>query len=242
MSYNIIPKNIFNFNIHFCLKEIKNISNDIITPYISHSLYNLLFNIKKQINELEIIDKDNFDKIIKIINPYEFLYTNIPNFEISVSKVKTNSPILFDLLEINQICGLNDFFSINNILKYCIFSLENNSIEYFINIIRENHINIQDFYSIDNLFELYKSISDNNSLYNCFFMDINTHIYNSNLNLFYLLLYLLCIIKNQEKGGLTIIKISYIFNKSIIDIIYLLSCIYDKVQFVKPSVNNIIHQ
>lgn len=241
MSYNIIPKNTFQLNIHFCLNEIQNVDNKTINPYISHSLYNFLLDMKKQLDELESINKINFDNIIKIINPYEFLYTNVPNFEISVSKVKTDSPIFFDLLEINQICGLNDFFSLNNSLNFGIFSSENTSIEYFINMVREEHTDSQKFYSINNLFDLYKSISNNSLLYNCFFMEIKNNLYNSNLYLFYLLLYLLCIIRNQEKGGLSIIKISYIFHKSIIDIIYLLSCIYDKVQLVKPTVNNIIN-
>lgn len=241
MSYNIIPKNIFEFNIHFSLKQIKNNDNEIIFPYISHSLYNLLNVINKQLYEIELTDKDNFNKIIKIINPYEFLYTNVPNYEISVSKVKANSRILFDLLEIMQVCNLNDIFSIKNSLRFGFFSSENNSIEYFINMVRENHNDIQDSYSINNLFELYKSISNNNLLYNCFFMEIKNNIYNSNLYLFYLLLYLLVIIKNQEKDGLTIIKISYLFDKSIIDIIYILSCIYDKIQLIKPSVSNIVY-
>jgi hypothetical protein len=241
MSYNIIPKNIFQFNIHFSLKDIKNINNKNNIPYISHSLYNFLLEIKKQIDEIELSNKDIIDTIVKIINPYEFLYTNVPNFEISVSKVKTISPILFDLIEMNQICVLNDFFSLNNSLKFGIFSSENTSIEYFINMVREEHNDLQYFYSVNNLFDLYKSISSNNLLYNCFFMEIDNNLYNSNLYLFYLLLYLLSIIKNQEKGGLTIIKISYLFNKSIIDIVYILSCIYDKIQLIKPNVNNIVY-
>jgi hypothetical protein len=245
MSYNIIPKNNFLFNVHFCLKDLKNKNcENHYEPYVSQCLYNFLIEIYSQIDIIETNSPLLYDSIIKIINPYEFLYTNIPNYEVSVSKVKSDNPIFFDLIEINQICGLNDFFSLSDSLVIGHFTSENTSTEYFINMVREEHIDLQYNFSTNNIFELYKSISQqntNHNIYNCLFMEINKEWFHSNLYLFYLLVYVLVIIKYQVKGGVSIIKISYLFDKSIIDIIYILSCIFDKVQLVKPLVNNIVY-
>uniref|UniRef100_A0A6C0IS26 Ribosomal RNA methyltransferase FtsJ domain-containing protein n=1 Tax=viral metagenome TaxID=1070528 RepID=A0A6C0IS26_9ZZZZ len=245
MSYNIIPKNSFQFDIHFCLKDINN-KLDVIQydPYVSHYLYDFLFETYKQVDIIQTNNPTLYDTIIKIINPYEFLYTNIPSFEVSVSKVKTEDPMLFDLIEITQMCGLNDFFSMPDSLSIGHFTLDNISSEYFINMIREEQTDIQNHYSIYNIFELYKIITQlntNTNTYNCLFMEIDKELFHSNLYLFYLLLYVLLIMKQQAKGGTSIIKISYLFDKSIIDIIYILTCIFDKVQLVKPLVNNVVY-
>jgi hypothetical protein len=247
MSYNIIPKNTFKFDIQFSIKDVKNLTLfNNREPYLSHSLFIFLNDILCQINEIEKDDYFTFNNILKIINPYQFLYTVVPNYEVSVSKVKTESTIFFDLIEIVQSSGLNDFFSseINKIFGH--FTKENNSTEYFINMIREDYNDIHHYIDINNIFLLYKNIkqemlSETPIIYDCLIMEIDHNLNNSNLYLFYLLLYLLSIIRFQSKGGISIIKISYLFYKSIIDIIYILSCIYDKVQFIKPNVNNIIY-
>lgn len=239
MSFNIIPKNNFQFDIHFSLKDI-----NVSKPYVSHCLYDFLFEIYKQLNTIQTNNPELYDSIIKVINPYEFLYTNVPSFEVSVSKVKTENPMFFDLIEINQMCGLNDFLSLPTSLSIGHFTLNNASSEYFINMIREEQIDIHHHYAINNMFALYNTIATMNTKhiqYNCLFMEIDKEFFDSNVYLFQLLLYVLIIIKHQVKGGVSIIKISYLFDKSIIDIIYILSCIFDKVQLVKPSVNNVVY-
>jgi hypothetical protein len=50
---------------------------------------------------------------------------------------------------------------------------------------------------------------------------------------------LMIIFRNQEKNGSCIIKISQTFNKPIIDILYILSSLYDKTYILKPNTSNI---
>jgi hypothetical protein len=65
------------------------------------------------------------------------------------------------------------------------------------------------------------------------FYEINTESYS-----FSLLNCIAVILKYQEKDGCAIIKIDHIFYKYIIDILYLLSSMYDKVYISKPTTNN----
>jgi hypothetical protein len=50
---------------------------------------------------------------------------------------------------------------------------------------------------------------------------------------------LMVLLKYQAAGGGCIIKLEQMFHKPVIDILYLLSCIYDKVSIIKPTTSNI---
>ena len=45
------------------------------------------------------------------MNPFEFIHTNVPGTILSVSKVKPESSLFFDLMEIFQICNITEFLS-----------------------------------------------------------------------------------------------------------------------------------
>ena len=97
-----------------------------LVPYISYSLIYYLNDVYNNLLKLENIDDVQNDSelelelelesksksetkgitleyINKIVNPFEFIYTNVPGTFISVSKVKPDSSFFFDLMEIFQI-------------------------------------------------------------------------------------------------------------------------------------------
>ena len=92
MNYYIIPKNNFNIQINPLVKP------DVINPYISYSLIYFLNNIYTQllnIDEFKTDDTNNnsssksestIEYINRIINPFEFIHTNVPGSSLSVSK------------------------------------------------------------------------------------------------------------------------------------------------------------
>jgi hypothetical protein len=94
MNYYIIPKNKFNIEIELQFK------NEIIKPYISYSLIFYLNDIYKQILKIDNKEDNIIQNINEIVNPYEFINTNVPGTQISVSKVKPDSNIFFELMEI----------------------------------------------------------------------------------------------------------------------------------------------
>jgi hypothetical protein len=73
------------------------------------------------------------------------------------------------------------------------------------------------------------------------YFELNSKIYlNTNTYIFGLVIFLKLILTYQKENGVTIIKIDSIFYKPIIDILYILTSLYDKVFIVKPNTTNII--
>ena len=114
MNYYIIPKNNFNIRINPIIKP------DSISPFISYSLIYFLNNMYSQllnIEELNIGDNKGdynttLDYINQIVNPFEFIHTNVPGSCLSVSKVKPSSNIFFELMEVFQVCNITDILSL----------------------------------------------------------------------------------------------------------------------------------
>jgi hypothetical protein len=51
---------------------------------------------------------------------------------------------------------------------------------------------------------------------------------------------IMIVLKNQKINGTSIIKIGYIFHKPVVDALYILSSLYEKVYICKPNTNNIV--
>lgn len=86
IEYNIRKSNI-NLKIHEKNIE-KKFSNPSLKYYLTH--------IKGLIDE----NIEDWDTNKKYTNPYEFIHTNIPNFKLSISKIKPISRAFFKLIEI----------------------------------------------------------------------------------------------------------------------------------------------
>ena len=248
MNYYLIPKNSFNININVQLTSSE------ITPYVSYSLIFYMNSIYNQLFKLqEIIDdkdgcKDGCNKnnisieyINQIVNPFEFIYTNVPGSTISVSKVKPDSSIFFELMELFQLFGINDILTLKNKINIAHLTPNYSSTNYLLNMLREenNDCIISKDFNYDNLYELFINNQYNHKLdlIICEFHPneyMHTTKYINNM-----ILILLIIIKNQKNQGISVIKIDNILYKTVIDVIFILSGIYDKIYLVKSSISNI---
>jgi hypothetical protein len=257
MNYYIIPKNNFNIQINPVIKS------EIISPFISYSLIYFLNNIYTQllnIDELKACDKccdkigcdkpcdkghntmeTTIEYINRIVNPFEFIHTNVPGSSLSVSKVKPSSNIFFELMEVFQVCSITDILSIKKQINIAHLTSNNSSTIDLLNMLREDN----DDTIIDIEFD-YKTI------YNRFietplvvkidlfifefketdYIDTNQYIKN-------MILVLYIIVNNQSNFGTSIIKIDNIFYKSIVDILFIFSAIFEKVFLIKPSISKI---
>ena len=80
----------------------------------------------------------------------------------------------------------------------------------------------------------------NNNNINLFVFEIPQIDYSNNvLYIKYLIVVLLIIVKCQAFQGTSIIKIDYLFYKPIIDILYILTSLYDKINIIKPNTSNV---
>jgi len=243
MNYYILPKNNLNIDIFLSLNFEK------IKPVISYSLiyylndtYTNLLKLEEQIELTNInTNRISIEYINKIVNPFEFIHTNVPGTILSVSKVKPESSLFFDLMEIFQMCYITDFLSDKLKINIANFTPNFTSSNYLLNMLREENEDtmINEFFDYDILCEKYikNTIPIKIDLLIFEFkdedyIDVNEYIKNVLLT-FYI------IVKYQSNNGICIIKLDNIFYKVIIDVILLLTGIYEKVYLIKPTISKI---
>lgn len=242
MNYYIIPKNYFTIKINIQL------TSDKVSPIISDSL---LFYMKQNYKQLLALQENNnednstLEDIFKIIHPYEFINTNVPGTNISVSKVKAKANIFFELMELFQLFNINDILSLKHKINVAHLTPNYTSSNYLLNMLREeNDDNIisKDF-NYAKLVDFFIHPHNNKAIefkLDLIIVEFNTDDYKDikkyTANM---LLILLIIIKYQMNEGLCVIKLDIILYKPIIDIIFILSGIYEKVYLIKPSISNI---
>jgi hypothetical protein len=199
-------------------------------------------------NNLGDINNVNYDMICKIINPYEFIFSKVPGLKYSVSKLKPQNNIFFIIMEIMY--NFNIFDYMNNNINTIHLGKNSHSIIECMNIMREdyndNHIffELNESSNINDLFKKYnemKSLSIQKQSIDFLYFELNNKIYsNTNTYIYGLILFLQLILTYQKENGVTIIKIDNIFYKPIIDVLYILTSLYDKIYIVKPNTTNII--
>jgi hypothetical protein len=240
MNYYIIPKN--NFNIDLSLK----LTSKLIKPYISNSLIYHLNDIYKQLFNLQdnasICETDTIEYVNKIVNPFEFIQTNVPGSIISVSKVKPDSNIFFELMEIFQLFNINEILSTKHKINIAHLTHNYTSTNYLLDMLREENDDfiISEIFDYNKLYNMFvtKKFETKLDLIICEFKpyDYNDTIqYTKNMILIFTI-----ITKYQSNFGTCIIKLDNIFYKAIIDVIFLLSSFYDKIILIKPIISNII--
>lgn len=236
MSYYILPKNKADYKI-----ELVYNANEL-TPYISYSLYSYINNIKNQLVNIE--NKSKIEFLNKIINPFEFIVTNIPNSSQSVSKINPGSNFFFELIELVQQCNLNIFFSTQNNLNIINFTTNQLSNIYLYNLLRngKNDLIVNEDFELSTIYEKYlnNKIEITNKIDLLVFEFKESDYLEQDKYIKNLIVVLLIVLKYQNNNGLTIIKISDIFYKPIIDILYIFSGLFKEVYLCKPIISNII--
>lgn len=237
MSYYTLPKIPNNISIDFELQ------NGALVPYISHSLV-LYYN-----NTIELINKlcknetnpvfNNMEELSKIVNAYEYIFSKVTGSKFSVSKLKPFSRVFYDFLEISQTLNMFDTYVESNILSLHFGENWCSTIE-CMNMIRED--NNDSNLGFDSLGD-YKIDDDKcNNIHFLFYENSKTglegNIYNKNILIGYVK-FLITLLKKQKNEGSCIIKIDNLFYKPMLDIIYILSSLYEKMYLIKPNTSSI---
>jgi hypothetical protein len=228
MSYYILPK----IHNEIIVNPITSLSP--IDPYISHSIINYYNEINEQIIQTIFNESkfayNSFDDIIHIIHPYEYLYSKINGSNCSVSKIKTNTNLFYDFLEISLTLNIFDNYPKNISMLHI---TNNNDTIRCIEILRSNFNDSIDVYDSINE-EIIKSL---NKKYDFLFFETKHGNINEYIHSFIEIVMVL--IKTQSCQGSCIIKIKETFHKQIIEILYLLSSLYEKTYILKPVSSNI---
>jgi hypothetical protein len=231
MSYFTLPK----INSIITVEPRDNMTNN--AEYISSSLLNYYNEMKDQINNIFLCNDDlsnnNYNELVKIVNPYEFIFSRVPGSKFSVSKLKPKSILFYDFLEVCLSLNIFDLYKLNSIKTMHFTNNTNDTIE-CLEMLRENYVDENLFYNYIND-DLITSIGDKK----VDFLFFETNFIDNNQYIISLIQSLMVIFKNQSLAGSCIIKINSIFYKPIIDIIYILSSLYEKTYILKPNTSNV---
>ena len=229
MNYSILPTTVNKINISYTF-------SNHVKPFMSHSLIYFLSIIYKQIDDMNM--GEQIAIISKHVNPYDFVFSNVPDSLLSVGKIQASSNIFYELIELFNTCTLCDeLFEKSNITTMHISDNSDSSI-FLLSLLRKYKVDC----NLYSRFDVPKLL--HNSTFplkiDFFFFELNKIQYMTNSNYFknaVIMLYV--ILKNQSLYGVSILKIEGIFYKPIIDILYILTCVFDKVFIIKPTVSNI---
>jgi len=229
MSYYLLPSKITPIEI------IPDIEHEFtFEPFISPSLnyYQNLLN-----DQIKMIIKDDpyghtIDFLQTVINTYEYIFTKVPGTKFSVSKMKPYSRSFYIFLEIINILNLFDSFQDKKI-SYLFDGPNSKAMSDCMDILRENFLDVQ--------VELRDVINSKVIMCNIdfFYFELEEITYNNKKHIREFLFFLSNILQFQRSGGVSIIKISSFSEKPVLDIIYLLTSLYEKVYIVKPAISDL---
>lgn len=216
MSYYILPTK------HFVIPLIPAVQDDplqkeVPIPYISYSVSHYLNEVNAELSQCDI-SSVNIDILQKQINPYDFLINS--DFTNTTNTIK-----YFIFIELFKITNLFDKPYLNEANNYirCLCDDENRN-----DIIKS----IQFINKYKKVVDIKTDLNKDQNIDLLFFLSIRT----SNINTYVedCILVLCEILLYQSTEGNCIIKLDEIIYKPIIDIIYLLSIIYNKIYIIKP--------
>ena len=249
MSYYILPK-INDENIDI---QPTDISNNTCELYISHSLFyyynqsineiehsvKTITNVNTEIDNTQCTNKttlllNNYKNIYGLVNSYEFIFSKVPGSKYSVSKLKPTTSLFYDFLEIISTLDIFDQFKDMPSIETLHITDNYTDINECFEMLREDFADKIVFFN--NVSDENLKIINDKKFHFLFF-----ETKNNNLNEYFISLmeYVAIILKNIQVRGSCIIKIDQIFHKPVIDILYFLSSLFEKVYILKPNTSNV---
>ena len=261
MSYYKLPKNSFQ------LKLKPECNNDEIKLYLSQSLHNyynkMIMNVlsmDSQVDDFLHLYNTNEDvsmntkDLLKFVHPCEYVFSTIPGLKQCVSKLTYKSNIFYELLEICNTVNFLEHYKSKNINSLHICSHSNETIEcinMFVNgTCLTNNIKHKSYINLDEIVNIYTNIvlDTNTKKYDFIFCSVdmynhtNTSLqtYNQYLNNYFLQLIqvVIIILKHQAQNGICVIKLDTTFHKPVIDVLFILTTLFEKTFIVKPSLSS----
>lgn len=212
MSYYILPSKQIEFILN---KNITKKSDSSQVPFISNSVAHYIHEIQTEFKNCHL-DQTSIKLLYKQYEPYEYLL----NKDFILCDKNITYYIFIELFKISGI-----FFSreINNKLTiYC-------------DSHHEEFSSAVHYLNKNNKYQLYSSFIEKTDI----FTFLQTNIDNLKEYTVDLLKIIIYILSYHSKKSSSIIKIGDIIYKPIIDIIYLLSILYEKVYIIKPLTSSV---
>jgi hypothetical protein len=218
MNYYILPRSNIPLHIFFSYD-----SQDT-TKFLSHTLIHSLYNIKlhmKDYNANETIETS------KYINPGEFIFRNVPETFLSISKLKVQTNMYYELTEILQTTFLLESVFFNKNINVLHLGNDTLSTKLLIDTVRDSYddtVYIDTFETFSETSVMYDFI-----IFECIDNQIRKLIQSLNM-----------IINSLNKNGSVIFKLSGLYSKVTIECLFILTNMFHNVYLIKPVVSNIL--
>ena len=201
---------------------LQNIYNQIVTIHHSEN------------NNLLLEKEDKLSYLNEAMNPYYFLFNPVNKTNTTVSILKPFSSMFYIYIEIIHTFKLLNTFQNEYIYSIC-YGKESQAVSESIHFCYENSCNIyKDSENINDHIDLIQK----NIHFLSYELNNNGDYNNGDYNYVNKLISVLCnILHNQIENGCSIIKISTMIHRPILDILYVLTFFYEKVNIIKPSVS-----
>ena len=237
MSYFVLPKT----NGAISIRPIFTTTpmNDVIC--CSQSLHSFYYNIKQKIETICCNTDLNYEELIKSVNTYEYVFFKVPGSTHSVSKLTTlTTPLtneFYNLIELVSTHNVIDLVSC--VVPITTLHMASTNADSFacINLFRENN-------PFDKMLhqESLLSQTQNQHLYckiDIMFFNQMDQVQTLDEYILYLVEIVLTVLEHQLQGGTSIIKIDYLFHAPVVEIIYILSHLFEKIYINKPNTSNV---
>jgi len=240
MTYYILPSNKLKI-------DISPTTVSYCEPvHISHSVnyYNNL--ILDQINKLDKVEHSNniysFEQVSQFVNPYQFIFSKLPAYKCSISKLASSSNTLYELIEISCVCNIFESFKYKSEINVYHIGNASETID-LLQLFRSNDYSLDNVsleYDINNVIG-YLDLDDIDLLnYDLLFFNLEYDPTSLSDYFTKIMKILFCILSIQNANGISIIKASHLHHKLLIDFLYILNSCFANVFIIKPNCSSII--
>ena len=237
MSYYILPKKHIKIEINPTLLTGPPVK---LKPVISQSIVSYLSETETNLSNLSPIEY-SIEFIRKIANPYEFIFSKVPGSKFSVSKLKPFSNTFYVIYELFSTFNLLESMTNRNITAIHYAANSAASIE-CLSMFREDKNDINYSLELTNNFAT-NGLRPNSADFLYFEINSGTSIgsdIDTSSDYIIELIVVVCnILSYQNSQGICIIKVDTLFYKPVLDILFILTGLYDKVSIIKPNTSDI---
>jgi len=255
MSYYILPK----IETELIIKPSLYCSRDNLQPYISQSLIKYIneshFILEQQLG-LDINKGISIKMLNQIVHTYDFLFSVVTGTTSSICSIPVDNAIFFDIIEIYNTLKIQDELPESSI-NVLLFGKSSSSVW---DAFKRHRIEMDDsvltfekLFITNNLLSYLTPKIENplDSLnipeimkYSChllyFEADSKKEYEETNRYILYMIRCILGINNYQILSGVSILKIDIVIYKPIIDLVYLISGMFEKSYIMKPNTSNVI--
>ena len=255
MSYYILPK----INTDLIIDPCVHLSMDQITTFISQSIVSYLVKTTDSLHNLLRIDSTySFKTLDEIVYPYEYLFSHLPASNLSICKAKPSSKMYYDMIEIYNTLKLSECLPIENMTAMyygrngsCVLDY----MQYIRDHFNDRNILVEPIQHKQNVTPLnngdtnplcepaYTPIPDDiTNVCDYIYYELPDETYlNTNKYILGLLKAVKYMLAYQSAKGCMILKLGNTYYKPVIDILYIISSLFNKVYIIKPNTSNNIH-